>query len=173
MKRINLTAARKQLDELKRFQGVRDSIAFVTAAVEPSGAISANVHKGLPKDGKYNRITFNSLRDLLEYPGINDQTSLLLDDMTISADLYLPADLILWFCQPEEIARFAQLAEKGDQAAWLTGYVELLQSLQKEQFPIPDEMADNPALNDLLQNHSRFTIEELVERYQDRRWFQG
>lgn len=173
MKRINLTAARKQLDELKRFQGVRDSISLVTAIVEPSGAVSANVHRGLPKAGKYNRITFNSLRDLLEYPGITDQTSLLLDDLAISADLYLPADLILWFCQPEEIARFAQLAEKGDQAAWLTGYVELLQSLQKEPFPIPDEMADNPALNDLIQNHSRFPIEELVERYQDRRWFQG
>lgn len=49
----------------------------------------------------------------------------------------------------------------------LKRYIDLIQCLQKEGFRLPDD----PALNDLMENHSRFSLEELVERYQDRRWF--
>lgn len=81
--------------------------------------------------------------------------------------MYLPADLILWFCPPEEVRAFIRFNQEGNQNEWLKRYIDLIQCLQKEGFRLPDD----PALNDLMENHSRFSLEELVERYQDRRWF--
>ena len=167
MRRINLKEARSQLEELKRLQGKKDTIFNVVARVESSGQISATLYRGLPKSGKVIAKTFPSLRDLLEFPGITDETNLLLDDMALAPDMYLPADLILWFCSPKEVGAFIRFNQEGNQNGWLKRYIDLIQSLQKEGFPFPDI----PALNDLMENHSRFSLEEVVERYQDRRWF--
>ena len=90
-----------------------------------------------------------------------------LDAMALAPDMYLPADLILWFCPPEEVRAFIRFNQEGNQNEWLKRYIDLIQCLQKEGFRLPDD----PALNDLMENHSRFSLEELVERYQDRRWF--
>lgn len=81
MRRINLKEARSQLEELKRLQGKKDTIFNVVARVESSGQISATLYRGLPKSGKVIAKTFPSLRDLLEFPGITDETNLLLDDI--------------------------------------------------------------------------------------------
>lgn len=167
MRRINLKEARSQLEELKRLQGEKDTIFNVVAIVELSGQISATLYRGLPKSGKLITKTFPSLRDLVEFPGITDETGLLLDDMALAPDMYLPADLILWFCPPEEVRAFIRFNQEGNQIEWLGRYIDLIQSLQKEGFPLPDI----PVLNDLIENYTRFSVEELVERYQDRRWF--
>lgn len=167
MRKINLKDARSQLEELKRLQGKKDTISNVVVLIESSGQISATLYRGLPKSGKLITKTFPSLRDLLEFPGITDETGLLLDDMALAPDMYLPADLILWFCPPEEVRAFIRFNQEGNQNEWLKRYIDLIQCLQKEGFRLPDD----PALNDLMENHSRFSLEELVERYQDRRWF--
>ncbi|WP_302380329.1 hypothetical protein [Anaerotignum lactatifermentans] len=167
MRRINLKEARSQLEELKRLQGEKDTIFNVVARVESSGQISATLYRGLPKSGKVIAKTFPSLCDLLEFPGITDETNLLLDDMALAPDMYLPVAPILWFCPPEEVRAFIRFNQEGNQNKWLKRYIDLIQSLQKEGFPFPDI----PVLNDLMENHSRFSLEELVERYQDRRWF--
>lgn len=80
MRKINLKDARSQLEELKRLQGKKDTISNVVALIESSGQISATLYRGLPKSGKLITKTFPSLRDLLEFPGITDETGLLLDD---------------------------------------------------------------------------------------------
>lgn len=171
MRKINLKEARSQLEELKRLQGVKDTISNVVALVEISGQISATLYRGLPQNGKLMVKTFPSLRDLLEYPGITARTNLLLDDMALAPDMYLPADLILWFCSPEEVSAFIRFNQSGDNNAWLERYIDLIQNLQEEGFPMPDDLAGNQALKDLIENHGRFSVGELVERYQDRRWF--
>lgn len=88
-------------------------------------------------------------------------------NMALAPDMYLPVAPILWFCPPEEVRAFIRFNQEGNQNKWLKRYIDLIQSLQKEGFPFPDI----PVLNDLMENHSRFSLEELVERYQDRRWF--
>ena len=88
MRRINLKEARSQLEELKRLQGKKDTIFNVVARVESSGQISATLYRGIPKSGKSIAKTFPSLRDLLEFPGITDETNLLLDDMALAPDMY-------------------------------------------------------------------------------------
>ena len=114
MRRINLKEARSQLEELKRLQGKKDTIFNVVARVESSGQISATLYRGIPKSGKLIAKTFPSLRDLLEFPGITDETNLLLDDMALAPDMYLPADLILWFCSPEEVGAFIQSGRQSE-----------------------------------------------------------
>lgn len=172
MRRINLKEVRNQIEELKRLQGVKDSISTVIAVVESSGEISATLYRGLPQNGKQITKTFSGIHNLLEFPGITDDTNLLLDDMALSSDMYLPTDPILWFCSPEEIREFIHFSQNGNLSAWLKQYINLIQSLQDEKFPMPDNLTGNPALKDLIQNHDRFSLDELVERYQDRLWFQ-
>ena len=167
MRRINLKEARSQLEELKRLQGEKDTIFNVVAIVKSSGQISATLYRGLSKSEKLITKTFPSLRDLLEFPGITDETNLLLDDMALAPDMYLPVAPILWFCSPEEVGAFIRFNQEGNQNEWLKRYIDLIQSLQKAGFPFPDI----PALNDLMKNHIQFSVEELVERYQERRWF--
>lgn len=173
MKRINLTDARKQLEELKRLQGNKEAVTIICASPEPDGTIRATIHIGEGTTGKHEVRHFNSLYDLLDHPGVTNNTRLLWDDIGFGPDIYLPNELIFCFCPTEEIREFVAFADANDDAAWMARYVDLIRGLQEHQFPLPDDLADNPALKDLMINHVHYTAEELVERYKDQKWFTG
>lgn len=81
MKRINLTQARKQLEELKSAQRIQDSITLIIASPDPDGRIRAVVHRGKPSSGKHTVEYFASEDALEALPGINENTVLLWDDL--------------------------------------------------------------------------------------------
>lgn len=81
MKRINLTQARKQLEELKSAQKIQDSVTLIIASPEPDGKIRAVIHRGKPSSGKHEIEYFISEDALEALPGINESTVFIWADL--------------------------------------------------------------------------------------------
>lgn len=167
MRKINLKNALKQLDELKRVQGEKDSIGMLVGEVTRLGTIRAVIHQGQPKNGRQKIQYFENLRSMLTEPGITENTVIIMDDMPVCSDLYLPADPILFYCTKEQIQSFIFWAESGDLKKWLCEYYQLCFTAREQGLFIPD----TDALNDLMANFNRFPVETLVERYKNQKWF--
>lgn len=167
MKRINLKDALKQLDELKRVQGDKDAVTQIVGEVTRLGKIRAVFTYGQPNTGKQRETHFESLSAMLDQPGIDQNTVIIMDDMAVCSELYLPAEPILYYATQQQIQTFIVWAENGDLKTWLQEYYNLCCSIQKQGGYLPN----TEALSDLLESYGRFPLDELIDRYQDVRWF--
>lgn len=167
MKRINLINARKQLEELKRIQGDKDTVTQIVGEVTRLGKIRAVFIYGQPNTGKQIEKYFETLSAMLEQPGINQNTVIIMDDMSVCSELYLPAEPILYHATPELIQSFITWAESGDLETWLREYHSLCSTILKQGGALPNV----EALSDLMKNYDLLSLEDLVKRYQEQRWF--
>lgn len=167
MKRINLAAAIKQLEDLKRIQANRDFLPMFFIKVNDNGSISTGNGAG----AKF----FENIFDIPDPPGLTPKTLVFVEDfVTVPDGLYLPADPLWYWCTTEERRTFIELDMVGDHAGWMDFYVGLITALQTDSIANPNMYLpafDDPALKDLWENHNRFKLEELVGRYKDQRWF--
>lgn len=83
MKRINLNNALKQLEELKRVQGDKDAVTQIVGEVTRLGKIRALFSYGQPNTGKQRERFFDTLSAMLNEPGINQNTVIIMDDMAV------------------------------------------------------------------------------------------
>lgn len=181
--KINLNLSYwKQLREIKAAQINRNFIPTVFISVAEDGALVTGA--GI------NAERFETMQDiqttLITVPGISSKTQLFIEDFRLVPDgyydpnglfvngLYLPSEPLLYYSNKEERKRFIDHNE--DFPRWMSLYLEFIHGLMSRSMSDPtigEFLVDlkSPALNDLMENHSRFSLEELVERYQDRRWF--
>ena len=87
MKRINLNNALKQLEELKRVQGDKDAVTQIVGEVTRLGKIRALFSYGQPNTGKQRERFFDTLSAMLNEPGINQNTVIIMDDMAVCSEL--------------------------------------------------------------------------------------
>lgn len=167
MRRINLNQYRKELRRLQDAQKASSEIAIVYASADEDGMIRALMHYGPPFGRKQSEIEyFNNLEGLLQKTGITEKTTIIIDDLEVHAEMYLPADPILFYCTPEQRMAFMEWAS-DDHERWLVEYHRLCASVKEQGLELPD----SEALNDLMENFGAFTPAELVKRYQEVRWF--
>lgn len=182
MKRLNLTGYRKELEKLKRLHAQANFCRFFWIEVREDGSIMAG------RDAAEMTIPYQTVFDIPDPPGFSPETKVFVDNSHVVPDghylpdggfengLYLPADPILYYCNQQERKRFIDLVKSSDYTAWMEKYVALIMSLQVRSISEPDTFLpgfNDPAVHDLIQTHNRFSLEELVKRYQDRRWFRG
>lgn len=165
MKRINLNAYRKQLQELQAAQTEKDFLPLMFVSVEPNGYFE------IGHGSQYSKWV-----DIPEPRGfIYNKTRLFIEDFyTVPDGIYLPAEPLWYWCNAEERRRLIERSQEDDFTGWMADYINLIKALLARSISdttIFIRDMQEPALNDLIENIDRFSLNELVERYQERRWF--
>ncbi len=168
-RKMGRTAILNRLNKLEEVQASKDFVRSVCVTVEEDGRLSI----GLGKDAHYFETMFEVESYLTALPGVTNKTVLFLDDFRCWDDsLYLPLEPLLYCIGSAERNRFITAAPLPEE--WLTLYIGLIQGLLATAVEKPDMALagfDNPALKDLMENKDSMSVEQLVERYQDERWF--
>ena len=164
-------AIANRLKKLEAMQEIKEHIEVIVFSVEDDGKIWALIEK---EELKFETM-FEAENYLIGVPGVTKNTVIIVDDLMVWGDgLYLPCDPLLYFCNSEQRREFA--ASTMNLEKWLSLYIPLLQQILTESIKNPNMQLpgfDDPALQDLIQNYNSMSIEQLVERYKDQKWFRG
>ena len=170
-RRVGQMAIANRLKELEAMQETKEHIGVIVFSVEDDGKIWALIEK---KELEFETM-FEAENYLIGVPGVTKDTVIIVDDLMVWGDgLYLPCDPLLYFCNSEQRCEFAALTMNLEK--WLSLYIPLLQQILTESIKNPNMQLpgfDDPALQDLIQNYNSMSIEQLVERYKDQKWFRG
>lgn len=170
-RRVGQMAIANRLKKLEAMQEIKEHIEVIVFSVEDDGKIWALIEK---EELKFETM-FEAENYLIGVPGVTKNTVIIVDDLMVWGDgLYLPCDPLLYFCNSEQRREFA--ASTMNLEKWLSLYIPLLQQILTESIKNPNMQLpgfDDPALQDLIQNYNSMSIEQLVERYKDQKWFRG
>lgn len=165
-KRISRGILFSRLQELEKVQETQKSIKVLCIDTEPSGRLFICNDS----DKHYFQNMFECESYLATLPGFTNKTILMVDSLSCgSSELYLPYEPILYFATSENRSDF--ITSSDDSKKWLTLYIELIQKISKDTAFSKMPGSDSPALQDLIKNCSSMTVEQLVERYKNRKWF--
>ena len=165
-------AIANRLKKLEAMQEIKEHIGVIVFSVEDDGKIWALIEK---EELKFETM-FEAEDYLIGVPGVTKNTVIIIDDMAVASDdLYLPTDPIIYLLGSSEYRKkFVELILKPKE--WLSLYIPLIQEILAESIKNPNMQLpgfDDPALQDLIQNYNSMSIEQLVERYKDEKWFRG
>ena len=170
-RRVGQMAIANRLKKLEAMQEIKEHIEVIVFSVEDDGKIWALIEK---EELKFETM-FEAENYLIGVPGVTKNTVIIVDDLMVWGDgLYLPCDPLLYFCNSEQRCEFA--ASTMNLEKWLSLYISLVQRILTESIKNPNMQLpgfDDPALQDLIQNYNSMSIEQLVERYKDEKWFRG
>ena len=183
--KINLNQSYwKQLQEIKTAQSRRNFVPVFFISVAEDGALVVGVGSNAER--------FDTMQDvqaaLITMPGISVKTQIFVEGFQLVPDgyydrngafvngLYLPSEPLLYYANTKQRKGFINRAGTENYSGWMMFYKEFVLNLVSRSMSDPTISEflvelKSPALNDLIENHSRFTVGELVGRYQDRRWF--
>ena len=170
-RRVGQMAIANRLKKLEAMQEIKEHIEVIMFSVEDDGKIWALIEK---EELEFETM-FEAENYLIGVPGVTKNTVIIIDDLMVWGDgLYLPCDPLLYFCNSEQRRKFA--ASTMNLENWLSLYIPLIQRILAESVKNPNMQLpgfDDPALQDLIQNYNSMSIEQLVERYKDEKWFRG
>lgn len=170
-RRVGQMAIANRLKKLEAMQEIKEHIEVIMFSVEDDGKIWALIEK---EELEFETM-FEAENYLIGVPGVTKNTVIIIDDLMVWGDgLYLPCDPLLYFCNSEQRRKFA--ASTMNLEKWLSLYIPLIQRILAESVKNPNMQLpgfDDPALQDLIQNYNSMSIEQLVERYKDEKWFRG
>lgn len=170
-RKIGQAAILNRLNRLETAQSNKKHIGVIMFSSEDDGRIAT---RNLEKKCLYFETMFDAENYLIDVPGVTEKTVLMIDDIILSPDLYLPLEPILYCVDSVERKQFIDAALTPKE--WLPLYINLIQRLlvlAAEQPNIPLPGFDAPALQDLLANYNSMSVEQLIERYKDQKWFTG
>ena len=152
-----------RLRELEESQKNKQAIPVLFADVEEDGRLWVGKNTD---DKHYFENLFDGEAYITALPGFTEQTKVFIDDMFCGSDeLYLPADPILYFAKRSDFIRINSDSEK-----WLALYIALIKHIL-ESAESELSIFNTPALKDLIENMDSMNIEQLVERYENQKWF--
>lgn len=107
----------------------------------------------------------------------NHDTVVLIDDMILETDMYLDLDCILVLSK-DEVSEFVKLTNSSEE--FMKKYIEAFEDLyvvkgNGDRVPIMQEaMLKNSStfVKDFYEQYKVLSVEELVERYKDQRFFE-
>lgn len=155
-----------RLRELEESQKNKQAIPVLFADVEEDGRLW--VGKNI-SDRHYFENLFDGEAYINALPGVTKQTKVFIDDMSCGSDeLYLPADPILYFTDSVKRSDFIHASTNPEK--WLALYIALIKQILESA---ESELSrfNTPALKDLIENMDSTNIEQLVERYENQKWF--
>ena len=90
---------------------------------------------------------------------------LIIDDMILSSDIYVPVQ-VLFNVEKDIVKQFVQAVKESDEKQFMNLYIKVIEELVEL-----DDLPDNMFFKDFLEHYKEMTIEELVERYKDMKFF--
>lgn len=155
-----------RLRELEESQKNKQAIPVLFADVEEDGRLWVGKNTD---DKHYFENLFDGEAYITALPGFTEQTKVFIDDMFCGSDeLYLPADPILYFADSAKRSDFIRI--NSDSEKWLALYIALIKHIL-ESAESELSIFNTPALKDLIENMDSMNIEQLVERYENQKWF--
>lgn len=155
-----------RLRELEESQKNKQAIPVLFADVEEDGRLWVGKNTN---DKHYFENMFDGEAYINALPGVTKQTKVFIDDMFCGSDgLYLPADPILYFTDSAKRSDFIRV--NSDSEKWLALYIALIKHIL-ERAESELSRFNTPALKDLIENMDSMNIEQLVERYENQKWY--
>jgi len=114
---------------------------------------------------KTNNRVFKSGSDVLDYlDGITHKNPVIIDDMAMIPDGFYIDTSLLFCMNQEELAHLCAL--NASDTAYMGFYLDMAR-----KYTFDYELPENGILSDLRGCCDELTVEQLVERYSDQRWF--
>lgn len=210
-KAVNMTKVLSDLQTLKEVQRQNNQALSIIIDVRKDGTLDANAVFSNGKKYWNKSKNVESIDDVFKmFPDIKEKAPVILDDMILQTDMYLPTDIILYKGK-ETIRKFINLALNHNEEEYMKAYIELfdkefgisepdfehwikgigeydyrynnveeqekynnwLKNKYQESFDaVKNLLAEHDStLADFFENYKKLSIEELVERYKDKRFF--
>ncbi len=157
----------RRAKELKEKVSIVDDPALIFIEFETDGTITVDEQyvSVKKKRTKTNNRVFKSGSDVLEYlDGITHENPIIVDDMAMIPDGFYVDTSLLFCMNQEELAHLCTL--NASDAAYMGFYLDMAR-----KYAFPCELPENGILSDLRGCCGELTVEQLVERYSDQRWF--
>jgi len=206
-----MTKVLSDLQTLKEVQRQNNQALSIIIDVREDGTLDVNVVFSNGKKYWNKSKNVESIHDVFKvFPEIKEKAPVILDDMILQTDMYLPTDIILYKGK-ETIRKFIDLALNHNEEEYMKAYIELfdkefgisepdfehwikgigeydyrynnveeqekynnwLKNKYQESFDaVKNLLAEHDStLADFFENYKKLSIEELVERYKDKRFF--
>lgn len=166
-RRISTDAILRRVKELEAKVWVSDDPAVTFISFQADGSISVT-GQHLNSKGKLARLEkqlFTSGPDALDYlEGITHRNPVIIDSMALVPYSFY-VDSSLFFCMDQ--SELAQLYALG---ASETGYMAFYLDMARK-YAFPGNLPENSILSDLQGCCEDLTVDQLVKRYSDRKWF--
>ncbi len=166
-RRISTDAILRRVKELEAKVWVSDDPAVTFISFQADGTISVT-GQHLNSKGKLARLerqVFTSGPDALDYlEGITHRNPVIIDSMALVPNSFY-VDSSLFFCMDQ--SELAQLYTLG---ASETGYMAFYLDMARK-YAFPGDLPENSILSDLQGCCEDLTVDQLVKRYSDRKWF--
>lgn len=103
----------------------------------------------------------------------SDNVVIIIDDMLISIDIYLPTQL-LYYSDKEQVKKFVQATDEADEKRYMEMYIQVFEELfELDDIPDKQYFMTTPTLNCLHHSHWSngrwLTDEEVRERFYEKR----
>lgn len=166
-KKVSFATIMSRIKELEVKSRIGDHPAVTLIEFLPDGRISA-IEDYLNCKGKAIKCIeqfFHSGPDLFNYlSGRIDDNPILIDSIAIMPDSFYIDDSLFFCMEQEELARIYTLA--ASDLDYMSFYVEMA-----VKYAFMQEGPEKGQLCDLRRCHEKYSVEELVKRYSDHRWF--
>lgn len=169
---VNMKKVLADLQQIKKMQQQNNSAVFIMVNLIEDGTLDVDVKfmNGKKYISKTKNVD-NILHVYDAFPNIEKNATVILDDMLLNPDMYLPNEIIL--SQSREVVKgYIDLNLIDDEVGYMNLYLDLCCFF----FEQDDEetelyLASEPVLLDIRENYEKLTIEEMVERYKNQRFF--
>lgn len=160
IKRKNTTQVLKRLEQLKEKLHFKNTTPIVL-----------DLEKWLTSSDEHTSFADYVMKLAKEFP----DTQIIIDDMPIQSDMYINTDLIL-DANREIIQSFVKHSEQDNEVEYMTEFIKLFNSWMdsmKGTEPMEKVVSgmDDPFYLDFSRHYKQLTVEELVDRYKDQRFF--
>ena len=103
----------------------------------------------------------------------SDNVVIIIDDMLISIDIYLPTQL-LYYLDKEQVKKFVQATDEADEKRYMEMYIQVFEEMfELNDIPDKEYYMTTPTLNCLHHSHWSngrwLTDEEVRERFYEKR----
>lgn len=174
IERINMKMVLAELKQIRKMQQQNNTadLVFMTLLDDGTVDVRATFKQGKKKHSVKNKNIENILDLYQAFPDIKENTPVIFDNMILECcDMYLPLDIIC-HQRKEVIKAFIDLSIAEDEIGYMELYLDLCSFLfEQEDEKTNAYIASEPVLMDIHKNYKALSVEELIERYKDQRFF--
>lgn len=99
--------------------------------------------------------------------GMSDDTKLLIDDMSIAIDLYIPS-YPLFEADKNTMQELVRATESQDKSRYMEIFIQVFESLFEG---ITEPVRGGTFCKDFMEHYKTMSVDDLVERYENQKFF--
>lgn len=157
---VKKTVNKELLKRLDRLQSIVNVKSFESIIIGLNDWIESN------SDGTFNDYIESKVKNK------SQDVTLIIDDMLLSCDLYIPTDLI-FDAEKQTVKEFVKAATESNEIRFMELYISLIEEYFDLDVLETDIFSNSKMqfYKDFLEHYKILSIDELVERYKDQKFF--